>query len=138
MSEKKKDDQLHFQKSVNKLCKTLLYPSETDAEISAVFFPETADSSYKKALRSGGYAVSGNYSEQGAEAFFERVVKDRPWHGSKEKSVAERFRKLRSLMENELEDLVLIKIGKIKIDVYLLGRTPEGNIAGLTTYVVET
>jgi hypothetical protein len=34
--------------------------------------------------------------------------------------------------------LQVYRLGKIEIDVYVVGETPTGNLAGLSTKVIET
>jgi hypothetical protein len=70
--------------------------------------------------------------------FFAPMTKDESWHGPEEKASAEGFRQLVQALQSNLTDLKVFKVGDAKKDVYVIGKTPEGDFAGVTTKVVET
>ena len=51
---------------------------------------------------------------------------------------AARFRALRAVMEANLTDLTVIRVGEISIDVYFVGRSACGDLVGLETTSIET
>ena len=53
-------------------------------------------------------------------------------------AAARRFRHLLGVLETELADLRVYRVGEISIPVYILGRSPSGSWLGLSTRVVET
>jgi hypothetical protein len=51
---------------------------------------------------------------------------------------AARFRALRAVMEANLTDLTVIRVGEISVDVYFVGRSACGDLVGLETTSIET
>ena len=49
-----------------------------------------------------------------------------------------RFGQMRSVLEAHLTDTVVFRVGEIHIDVYVVGRTACGEVAGLHTVAIET
>jgi hypothetical protein len=71
-------------------------------------------------------------------AFFAPATKDESWHGPEEKASAEGFRQLVAALQANLTELKVYKVGDAKKDVYIIGKTAEGDFGGVTTKVVET
>ena len=51
---------------------------------------------------------------------------------------AERYKALRTVLETNLTDLTVIRIGEIAIDVYIVGVSSCGELVALKTVSVET
>ena len=49
-----------------------------------------------------------------------------------------RYQKLAQPLKDNLSELKVYKVGRINMPVYIVGRSPEGNLIGLSTRVVET
>jgi len=116
----------------------LWYISETDAEI----FPFTgskADAVTKEDLLSQlGKPPGTPVEERGFEEMFARFIRIEDWYGDEEKATAEKFAALKSLLEQNLTDLKVFKVGRIDLDIYFVGLDKEGNLAGFQTKAVET
>lgn len=50
----------------------------------------------------------------------------------------ERFRKLQAVIEGNLADVKVYKVGTINIPVYIVGRSLEGNWLGVSTRLIQT
>lgn len=50
----------------------------------------------------------------------------------------ERFRKLQAVIESNLEDVKVYKVGAIDIAVYIVGRSREGQWLGVSTRLIQT
>ncbi|MEK6281205.1 MAG: nuclease A inhibitor family protein [Acidobacteriota bacterium] len=50
----------------------------------------------------------------------------------------EQFQKLQAVIENNLADVKVYKVGTINIPVYIVGRSPEGNWLGVSTRLIQT
>lgn len=72
------------------------------------------------------------------DAFFEFATQDQDWHGPTEQATVQRYRELVALLKSHLLDLAVYRVGEIAIDLYILGRTATGSVAGLKTRAVET
>jgi hypothetical protein len=73
-----------------------------------------------------------------ADDFFDRTTRERDWHNADDKKRVEGFRKLKDLMKTNLRDLSLYKIGRVRIDIYVIGIDADGNTVGIQTKAVET
>ncbi len=73
-----------------------------------------------------------------AEAFFEPVVTIEKWFGDEEKQTAAQFQTLVDTLKANLTETAVYRIGDAKKTVVIVGKTPEGDYAGVTTKVVET
>jgi hypothetical protein len=60
------------------------------------------------------------------------------WFGDEEKETAQKFARLRELLEKNLRDLKVFKVGKIQLDVYVVGLDAESKLTGIKTKAVET
>ena len=116
----------------------LWYISETDAEI----FPFTgskADSvTSENLLAQIGKAANTTVEERGFDEMFARFIRIEDWFGDEEKATAEKFAALKGLLENNLTDLKVFKVGDIERDIYFIGLDKEGDLAGIQTKAVET
>jgi hypothetical protein len=72
------------------------------------------------------------------EDLFRVATRDQDWHGPREKEGVRRNRDLVKLIEEKLEDVVVFRVGEVEIDIYIVGKTPSGDLAGLSTKAVET
>jgi len=120
---------------LTKLCDRLLYISETDSKVLPFFsvgeFPETF-------LIDQRTLKEAKIETGSSDDFFERTTRDRDWHNANDRKRIEGFRKLEIFMKANLRDLSLYKIGRIRIDIYVIGIDAEGNTAGIQTKAVET
>lgn len=116
----------------------LLFPSETDAPIHIFVWRDTAPFSPQALLTHRGYQSTTPIQETSLERFFRPVTTPRDWHGPEEQERVQRFTTLRALLQTELSDVTVYKIGTGAIDVYVVGRDQNNNYVGITTHVVET
>lgn len=72
------------------------------------------------------------------DAFFAHAIAVQDWHGPEDRETAARFRALVKTLKENLTDIKVYKAGEIEIDVFVMGRTAEGDFAGVTTRVIET
>ena len=116
----------------------LLFPSETDAPLHVFVWRATVPFSAQALLASAGYGPATPLQTTDLRRFFRPVTTPRAWYGAEEQERMRRFRALRDLLEAELSDITVYKVGTSAIDVYLVGRAADGTSCGLTTHVVET
>lgn len=64
------------------------------------------------------------------------VVED--WYEAEELATVDRYKLLLETIESLLTQLKVFRIGSVEIDVYIVGKTPDGDVVGLKTIVVET
>ena len=72
------------------------------------------------------------------DSFFEIATTEQDWHGSVEKENVTRYQQLSKVLKECLTELQVVRLGTTTIDVYIVGKTPSGDLAGLSTKIVET
>src|SRR5437762_759354 len=117
-SKEAKTSETDITRQIKKAAEGLWYISETDAEI----FPFTgskADSVTKEnLLEQIGRSADTPVEERDFNQMFERFIKIEDWFGDEEKATATKFAALKSLLEKNLKDLKVFKVGQINLDVY--------------------
>jgi hypothetical protein len=72
------------------------------------------------------------------DSFFQPATEEQDWFGPEEKETMKKFRNLVQVLKANLKDIQVLRAGKTEIEVVILGRTCDGDWAGLKTRVVET
>lgn len=127
-----------------KAAKDLYYISETDAPFEAFVWrrekgaepfsePNAAD-----VLRFAKNAPETPVREQTIEDFFKHSTAEQDWHTDEDKETVRRFVKLKDLLQHELKNAKVFRVGKVELDVYIVGVDSDGNLAGVKTKAVET
>jgi glucose dehydrogenase len=70
--------------------------------------------------------------------FFAIAAQEEDWHDQEERETVQRFHNLVSILKQNLSQLQVYRIGSTDIDAYIVGVTPGGGLAGLSTKLVET
>ncbi len=126
-----------FQRELSAACRPLTFISETDAEV----IPFTAEKPVSGSLGSYLEALhieSTEIEERGFDKFFDRLTSEKDWHGPTEKKRAMQFAKLRDVLQKNLDDIRVIRVGKIRLDIYIAGKDESGRLAGVKTKAIET
>ena len=117
------------------LSKDLLFPSESEYPLepftwkSATLKPETILTRSQKPSDTPIESIT-------LEDFFAPVVTDEDWFEAEDRQVAQRFRDLQAAIAT-LENVQVFRLGKIEIDVYIVGAIGP-DLIGLKTTVIET
>jgi hypothetical protein len=121
---------------IGKSTRGLTYLSETDAGIKPYFGGrvQTIEISHL----TGKNDAERKHEKLDPQKFFDRLTKEKDWFGPREKERAKRFTLLKRLLEDNLHDLKVFRIGHIQIDIYVVGIDADGNLAGIKTRAVET
>jgi hypothetical protein len=70
--------------------------------------------------------------------FFAIATQEEDWHDQDERETVQQFQDLVSVLKQNLWQLQVFRVGNINIDAYIVGTTPSGEWAGLSTKLVET
>jgi len=76
--------------------------------------------------------------ERTVAEFFRVAAGEQEWKGEADIALAKRYQSLVRLLEENLTDVKVYRVGEINIGVYVVGRSSEGNWLGVSTRVVET
>ena len=118
-------------------CRDLVFISETDADLEPLVAGEARSRSLASYLR--GLQIDNEQIEEVSfDKFFNRLTIEKDWHRELDKKRVMRFLKLRKMLEKNLDDLRVIRVGRIMIDIYIVGVTTYGRLAGVKTKAIET
>jgi hypothetical protein len=123
---------------IRKAARGLYYQSETDAEIFPFRSKKAETISKEILLMQIGKENNSAVQERNFEDFFSRLTKIEDWFGDEEKQTAQKFSELQKLLQTELKDLKVFKVGEIEKDVYVVGLDAQGVLSGIKTRAVET
>jgi hypothetical protein len=129
---------IDFTDKLSKLCEGLIYISETDAGFTVFKGTKIEMLSNETILTQINGSPNVAFEEQNFDEFFLRLTTVKDWFGEIEKQMAKRFGELQEFLKLNLKDLKAIRIGKIQIDIYIIGIDAENNLVGVKTYAVET
>ncbi|HEX6292630.1 MAG TPA: nuclease A inhibitor family protein [Herpetosiphonaceae bacterium] len=117
----------------------LLFPSETDAPLRLFVWDAPAPFSVEALREARGYAEQTPIATLDIDQFFSPATRSYDWHGPAEQERVRRFGALVETLKAHLRDIAVCRVGASgTIDVFVVGRTDDGSIAGVTTQVVET
>ncbi len=138
MIEKKKKEGPDFKTKIEKACRGLIFISETDASVIPVFGGTPVDSSTSAWLAAAGAGKRTPIAETDPDRFFDRLKTHKEWFDARQKVNANGFAKLERILKAELNGLKIFRLGKIKIEIYMIGIDSRGMITGVKTRAVET
>lgn len=72
------------------------------------------------------------------DSFFEVATTEEDWHSPEDKEIVKKYQNLVKIIKESLSDIKVARLGEIEIDVYIVGKAPSGDLAGLCTKVIET
>lgn len=118
----------------------LLYISETEHPFEVVHLPHVQDSSMLAAALSEQPEVPENTEVEtvALHDFFLPMTQEAPDAGEEERKATQRFRELQELLEQNLQEAKVYRLGHRQIQAFILGQTATGDYAGLKTKLVET
>ncbi|MFN4815886.1 MAG: nuclease A inhibitor family protein [Pseudanabaena sp.] len=117
------------------LSKDLLFPSESEYPLEPFTWESTSLTPETILTRSQKPADTLIESIT-LEEFFAPVTTDEDWFEDEDRQVAQRFRDLQAAIAT-LENAQVFRLGKIEIDVYIVGAIGP-DLIGLKTTVIET
>ena len=116
-------------KELQEAVKGLLFPSETDAPLEAFVWPGGTGPPDEAAIRASAKVDKDAPIEQITLADLAKTIL--------EESRGD-FLPLFALLGHHLSGTTVFKVGEIEITVFIVGRTADGQFAGVKTEVVET
>ena len=128
--------------------KGLLFPSESDRPVKAFLWndaaPEKAEVTAATLQAAGKLPEGAAVETVSPKALFAPVAEKQDWFDEAQNEAAERFQSLLDVLSAELTGLQAFRIsGSDKDDAsivtaYVVGCTEGGNLAGVSTQLVET
>lgn len=119
--------------------KDLFWISESEAPFEVVTWEDHVDQfDDRTLLKLTNHAEVDPVETIEFDQFFEYPMQVQDWHGEEEAAIAHQYQCLAETLKQNLHNLKVYRIGEIQLDIYILGMTDSGNIAGLATKAVET
>ncbi|CAN5470881.1 nuclease A inhibitor family protein [soil metagenome] len=125
-------------RQIKKVSEGLYYISETDAEIFPFIGNKAEAITGKEVLKQIKSTAETPVEERDFTEFFAYLTQIQDWFGNEEKATAQKFSNLKDLLEKNLKNLKVFKVGKIQLDIYVVGLDAESNLMGIQTKAVET
>jgi hypothetical protein len=123
---------------IEQACDRLVYLSEIDADIEPFAGSEADRVDSDTALKYAGKEAAEPIEERDFEEFFRRLTIVREWHGDAEIEKAKKFQVLYELLKEDLCQIKVFRVGRIRLDIFVIGLDKHGSVAGVKTQAVET
>jgi hypothetical protein len=132
----KSDEQLL--EELETLIEGLLFMSEADYPFQTLCLKGEAEITEERLRKLAGAPADAPVETQALEAFFRAAASDPDWKNEKELAVAKRYQSLMRWLKENLENAIAYRVGRIDIQVYIIGRSRSGSQVGVSTRVIET
>lgn len=116
----------------------LIYRSEIDAEFTVFSGPKVKILNGKDLLRQIGKSDRKTFAEKDFADFFAQLTTEKDWYDEDERKMTENFSRLKDLLEQNLRDLKVFRIGKKDIEILVVGLDSENIVRGILTQALET
>ncbi|RCJ32076.1 nuclease [Nostoc punctiforme NIES-2108] len=116
----------------------LLMMSESEYPFEVFLWENTAPVTPQKVVQQTNHSQDTLVKVVGIDDFFSVSTTAEDWHEEEEKATVKRFQTLVQELKKNLTNLQVYRLSSKEIDVYVVGQTPAGNLAGISTKVVET
>ena len=118
-------------------CLGLVWMSESDYPWQVVVWQDTNNLN-RLLLQHCDYNFNTKIETKTLESFLEPAIIEQKWHTDVEKASIQRYQILKNLLQKNLQDIRVYLIGKVELDVYILGKSDDNRIIGLSTKIIET
>jgi hypothetical protein len=116
----------------------LLFMSESDYPFEVVRWEGVEEMSPEYLRRIAGVDAASPVAERTVADFFRVAAGEQEWKGAAELASAKKYQSLVRLLEENLKDVRVYRLGTVNICVYVVGTSDEGNRLGVSTRIVET
>ncbi len=114
-------------------------PSESEFPFEGVHWQATrGDVTPQQILELAGHPQDTPVETVDLDYLFRNLAVEQEWHDDQQKEDVKKYKKLVDTLKTYLTDIQVYRVGKRNIDVYIIGKTEEGDYQGLSTKVVET
>lgn len=116
----------------------LFIMSESDYPFETVYLDGKIELSAQYLRQMAGKNDDATVETRSIEEFFGAATFEPDWKKGENLIRTPDYQSVVRLLEENLTDLRVFKVGEINIPVFILGKSGEGNWIGLSTRVVET
>lgn len=115
----------------------LLFLSESEAPFEVVYWKGDGQLTPAQLLQLTGHPPNAPVQVVSVDEFFAFATQEEDWHDEDERETVQRFQQLVNVLKENLSQLQVYRVGDRSIDAYIIGTTPAGDWAGLSTQVVD-
>lgn len=123
---------------LKKAAEGLSVMSESDYPFGVVRWEGTVDLCPEYFRELHGEPAESPFRSEALNDFPGFVLSEPSGGGGAEPAGAARYQQLVRVLQANLTDVKVYRVGQVNIPVYVVGRSPDGNWLGLSTRVVET
>jgi Nuclease A inhibitor-like protein len=116
----------------------LLFMSESDYPFEPVRWSEQTELTLEAVRRLTGHDESAPIETQSVNGLFHVAASEADWKNAQQLAAARRYQALMRWLQDNLTAVRVYRIGRIQIDVFIVGRSAVGSWVGLQTRVIET
>jgi len=116
----------------------LLFLSESDAPFEVLHWPAQGELTPAKLLQLTNHPPDAPVEVASVDDLFAIATQEEDWHDEEERETVKLFQNLVSVLKQNLLQLQVFRVGNTNINAYIVGVTPGGELAGLSTKLVET
>lgn len=111
--------------------------SESDYPFEVCYWQDRGEITPETVLELTQHEGNAAIELKDIDSFFEWAIQPQEWHSPEEQEAVKKYQALVRIIK-QLSDPKVYRIGEINLDIYILGKTEEGAIAGVKTKAVET
>jgi Nuclease A inhibitor-like protein len=119
-------------------CEALVYVSEMDSPVVPFVGALTSDLTPEVVVGQIGKGNQSHVEVRSFDELFERLTCSREWFGNEESERAQKFLELKCLLEENLTNLQVYRLGTTRVDIYVVGLYKDQRIVGVSMAAVET
>ena len=127
-----------FFTAIETACEGLIYISETDAPVLPFAGSAATEVTGEVILQQTEAKADEPIEEVSITEFFGRLTAVKDWFGEAERARAIKFLDLHKLIEENLCNGKVFRIGAIRVQIFVVGINAEGRLMGVSTEAVET
>ncbi len=118
----------------------LLMRSESDYPFEVVFWSGLAQETLtnEKLLELTDHSPETPIQTVELDYLFRNCAEEKEWHDEMQKQDVQKFQTLVKTLKENLTDIKVNRLGSTNIDVYIIGKTSSGDLAGISTKLVES
>ena len=123
---------------LSQACDGLTWLSETDSPWRVIYWQNETEIDRQTLLQHYQHDPQTKISSTTLDSWFERATTEQPWHDEVEQAEVKRYQYLYGWLTNNLTEIQVFLVGEVEIEVYILGKSTNSTVMGLSTKIVET
>lgn len=123
---------------IREICTPLIYISEADSSVEMFRWSTHKNFNGETIIHEARLEQNAQIEEVAFDDFFLKLTKEKDWFGESDRARAAGFLKLQKLLSENLTDLKVFRIGRVRIEIFVVGLDKSGETVGVRMSAVET